>query len=318
MKRLTAIVASVGLTLVLASSAWGHVLDPAVDAATKTQGKLRADIAKQVAKYTSCLVKVAQKCEGKGVFSTSECGLTTGSVSYEPTPGKETQKFQDGIAKCDAKMDLSKKGSDYIGIGCPGDCNAAAGVQSCGTMAAYEASVESTTLASAVKVQLPTLGILVNNACGVDTGAMNQSLPARIDCVADFSKALGKYAAKVFKCQQKCELDFKDKKGNGGPANDGSCLVGSLEPNFVACEQKAFAKLNDPPLSTAKNNVLTVVRSVVNDATEGLFDRFDPTGGPASSPCGSCGNNSREGAEECDGTSDAACPGSCAATCECP
>jgi len=31
-----------------------------------------------------------------------------------------------------------------------------------------------------------------------------------------------------------------------------------------------------------------------------------------------CGNNVREGAEECDGTDDAACPGQCNPNCKCP
>ena len=33
-------------------------------------------------------------------------------------------------------------------------------------------------------------------------------------------------------------------------------------------------------------------------------------------PC--CGNNIKEADEECDGTDDAACPGSCTAFCKCP
>lgn len=32
----------------------------------------------------------------------------------------------------------------------------------------------------------------------------------------------------------------------------------------------------------------------------------------------SCGNNIREGSEECDGTDDAACPGKCKSNCKCP
>src|SRR5262245_41892349 len=110
-KGLAAAIAALLLSSTVASA---HVLDPKID---KVPSKLRADVAKQVTGYTLCLVKAASKCESKGVLSSAECDLATGAVSYEPSPGSETTKFQAAVAKCDDKLDLDKKGTDYVGIG---------------------------------------------------------------------------------------------------------------------------------------------------------------------------------------------------------
>ena len=65
-----------GAILALASGASAHVIDPAVN---KDAFKLRADIAKQVSKYTFCLVKAATTCEKKSPTSAPECGLAAGT-----------------------------------------------------------------------------------------------------------------------------------------------------------------------------------------------------------------------------------------------
>lgn len=305
-----------GAILAFASGASAHVIDPAVD---KDAFKLRADIAKQVSKYTFCLVKAATTCEKKGASSAVECGLTTGTVAFEAVPGKVTEKFQGSIAKCDAKLNLTKKGTDYTGVGCPGDCDSGApGIQQCADLPGFEASVEST-VGNSAKVQLGTLAAAIDGACGIDLGGM-QTDEARIECAQANAKSLSKYAQGLYKCQQKCEVDVKDKKGNGGTTNDGNCLVGSpqVDANFTACESKVLAKVGPTLSPTNSSVVLPLVRAAINEATDGLFNRFDPTGTPESSPCGTCGDNTRAGSEQCDGSDDSACPGSCNADCTCP
>ncbi len=317
MKRLMVVAGAAVLALGSASIARGHVIDPSASTADKALAKLRKDVGKQVGKYTFCLVKAATNCEKGGVSSAPECNLATGAVSFESMGGKYTTKFQDAITKCDSKVNLSKKGTDYQGIGCPGDCNTmAAGLQQCTDMAAFQASALSAT--SGVKSQLGLLQTGIDAACGTDTGAM-QTDQARIDCVANNAAVLVKYAKGLVKCQEKCENDYKDKKGNGGLDNGNSCLSATMgaDPVFTTCDNAALTKAGTlTPVVNAL--VLPALRSTVNDANKGLYDRFDPTCSPSDNPCGTCGDNTREGSEECDGTDDAACAGSCAANCTCP
>lgn len=323
MKKHIAIVTAFGLTLG-AQAALGNVLDPSVDAATKAAAKLRADIAKQVAKYTFCLVKAAQKCEKGGANSGVECNLGTGAVAYEMPAGDATAKFQAAIQKCDDKMALTKKStnpvSDYIAIGCPGDCNTgAAGTQQCADINAFEANVESVT-SSSPKGQLGLLATLIDGGCATDLAIMDNTDEARIDCAADQAKLMSKYAQGVFKCQAKCENDFKNSKGNGGPSNGVECAAGDpgAAQAFKDCVQKGLDKVQ-PKLSPSVAGLVPAINAVVNEATAGLYDRDDPTDvDPAASPCGNCGNATREGAEECDGADDALCPGACTAACACP
>jgi hypothetical protein len=298
----------------IASGALAHVIDPAVD---KDLYKHRADIAKQVSKYTFCLVKAASGCEKKGLNSGVECDLATGLISFSDPSGKIQPKFQAAIAKCDGKLALSKKGTDYIGLGCPGDCGAAAGTQQCADLTAFQASVTGVSATSA-KGQLGALAGAIDASCGLTLGGANTD-EARIDCATDNAKALSKFAAALFKCEQKCELDVKAKIGNGGTTNGDECQVGKpgADMAFTACATAAQTKAAIPDANVVAI-VLPLLKAAVNDATGGLFNRFDPTSTPDASPCGTCGNNTREGAEECDGSSDAACPGSCAAACTCP
>ncbi|HSP98938.1 MAG TPA: hypothetical protein VL049_17080 [Candidatus Dormibacteraeota bacterium] len=308
-----------GAVLAVASVAAANVIDPTVGDAQKADYKLRADVAKQVAKYTFCLVKAATKCEKKGTSSVPECHLNTGAVDFEAMPGDLTAKFQDGIAKCDAKLVLTKKGTDYVGIGCPGDCNAAApGVQQCADMNAFEATVEGTATLADAKVNLGILAAAIDASCATDLGGLPTD-QARIDCAFNNAKALSKYGQGLFKCQQKCELDLKDKKGDGGLTNDPNCLVGVMgsDPAFNTCAASALTKAGT--LSpTVASGVVPLVQVAINTATDGLFNRFDPTSTPDASPCGTCGNATREGAEECDGADAALCPGLCHTDCTCP
>jgi len=318
MKRVMIVAGAAALAL-CGSTVRAHVIDPSVSTADKGLEKLRADIGKQVAKYTFCLVKAASSCEKGGSSSASECNLGTGAVSFEPTGGKYTDKFTAAIAKCDSKVALSKKGSDYQGIGCPGDCGPMTpGLQQCADMAAFQTSTLSPT--TGVRGQLGALAAGIDLACGLDTGAM-QTDQVRMDCVANSAAVLTKYAKSLVKCQSKCETDYKDTKGNGGLDNGDSCAsgAGGADPAFNACDSAAASKAG---LGTLGANMTSIVvaglRSTINDANRGLYDRFDPTGVATDNPCGTCGNNTREGSEECDGTDDAACSGSCASDCTCP
>jgi len=311
------IVGMAAAAMLVASGALAHVIDPN-DKLLKPQFKLRADIAKQVSKYTFCLVKATTTCEKKGENSGVECDLATGTISFVDPTGKVEPKFQAAIAKCDTKIDLDKKGNLYTEIGCPGDCNTgAAGVQECASVDAFQSTVTAVTPASP-KGQLGLLAAAIDLGCSLTLGGANTD-EARIDCVTTNAKLMTKYSQGLFKCQQKCELDVKDKKGNGGTTNGDECMSGlSTDANFLACDTKAGSKvipLMDPNVVGA---VLPLVRAAINTATDGLFNREDPTGTPDSSPCGNCGNVTREGAEECDGADDALCPGACNADCTCP
>jgi len=316
MRKGISFIAAAALTLTT-SAALAHVLDPAVGDTEKANAKLRSDIGSQIAKYTFCLVKAATKCEGKGVNSGVECHLDTGVFDNEANEPGTQQKFQDAIAKCDSKINLTKKGTDYTGIGCPGDCNAAAGTQQCASIAAFQTTITTVTPTSP-KGQLGLLAGAIDAGCAANLGGANTD-EVRIDCVKDAVKLASKYGSTVFKCEGKCEVDFKDTKGNGGPSNGNECLAGTVgvDANLTACVQKTLDKVT-PGLPGALAGLPAALNGVINDATRGLFDRFDPTSTPDASPCGNCGNATREGAEECDGASDAACPGSCAADCTCP
>jgi hypothetical protein len=295
-----------------------------LDAKTAEQ-KLRKDVGKQTTKYIQCVVKAAQKCESNGANSGVECHAATGVVDFAGDPvldpkNKEPGTFTGALGKCDAKFDPSKKGSDYVGIGCPGDCDDVDdGVQQCASMAAFEAITEG----DAVKAQLELLAAGIDAGCNIDTGLGTASTdPVQIACVVNNADTLSRYSKGLGKCYEKCENDYKDKKGNGGPNNDGNCLAGggSADPEFAGCVSDSLAKAEkkNPLSTTVEGIVLGLVNTALNDASDGLYNRFDPAIGPPGNPCGTCGNGFREGAEQCDGGDDALCPGSCSSDCSCP
>lgn len=310
-----------GVTLI-AVSAQGLVLTAKTDAQ-----KHRADIAKQLGKYIDCLSKAAIKCEKKGSTSGVECDLATGMAAGSVDP-KAAAKFTADVAKCDLKKFVpakKQKTSDYDQIGCPGDCDPGTdGIQRCTDLAAYEASVESGANPSGAKVQIGALGVLIETFCAAFVGQPAGTSAAVIDCVGNDAKFLSKYSKGLLKCGEKCEDDYKDKKGNGGPNDDPNCQVGDpgADPNFTAC----LAKKADKHLTKvqAPGNATTVkglIDAALNQAADDLFNKDDPSVDETdmgSLVCSDCGNNTREGIEECDGTDDAACPGSCNSDCTCP
>jgi hypothetical protein len=136
-----------------------------------------------------------------------------------------------------------------------------------------------------------------------------------------WSGVLTKYSKFLGKCYEKCENDYKDKKGDGGGNDDPNCLVTDAgnDPVFDTCASDALTKAQKKVTlgTTVAANVLPLVQGALDDASDGLYNRFDPVN-PGGNPCGTCGDATREGAEECDGADDLACPGSCNANCTCP
>lgn len=93
--------------------------------------------------------------------------------------------------------------------------------------------------------------------------------------------------------------------------DNGATCPARLSANdaFNACDSAALSKAGTLSPTNASITLLAL-RTAINQATRGLYDRFDPTGSPADSPCGNCGNNIREGAEHCDGADLGVC-GAC-------
>jgi hypothetical protein len=292
--------------LLAGAGAQAHVLDKKADKAAFT---LRADVAKQTARYTKCLAKAAAKCEAKGLLSSRECDVVTGALAYEVSPGPETAKFQAALAKCDDKLNLTKKGTLYTEIGCPGDCNSGvAGTQQCADLPAYEAVA-----AAGLRAHLNTRANILDAACA---GEGTPDSEARIDCVAEALAQLAKYGDGLAKCLRKCETDDKGTKGGGAVTNAAVCGVPGGSAEVLACEAKAAGKVTN----TAALAALAFVTQATGSGSAALFNRQDVTDpdSPAGtlSPCGTCGNNAREGTEVCDGTALGTCD-VCAADCTC-
>ncbi len=312
--------------VLLLGGAVAHALE--LDAKSDEQ-KHRKNIAKQVSKYTLCLVKAITKCEEGSGTSAVECHADTGVVDYAgdmtlDPKNKQPGHFQDAIAKCDSKVNLSKKGNFYTTIGCPGDCNAGtAGTQQCANLAAFQASVIGSQTGSS-KNQLGTLAAAIGTACDADVGG-SPTDPALIECGFQNAATLTFYSKGLFKCQEKCENDYKDKKGDGGPNDLPVCNAGNnplKDPNFAACDDAALAKAIAKRGALSPTNAtgtLLAVRAAINMANAGLYDKDNPVEEPDTNVCGNCGNNVREGAEQCDGADNALCGGpACLAACTCP
>jgi hypothetical protein len=321
-RRSWVFVCGIAVLVLTAVSVQGVVLSAKTDAQ-----KHRQDIGKQLGKYIDCLSKAAIKCEKKGSDSGVECDLETGTAAGSVDP-KAAAKFTADVAKCDLKkFDPAKKQktSDYEQIGCPSDCDPGTdGVQRCADLGAYESLVEDGSNPTGVKAQIGLLAFFIEALCSVHVGEPVGTSEAVIDCVANDAKFLGKYAKGVLKCGEKCEGDYKDKKGNGGPNDDPNCRVGDAgaDANFTACltkkADKHLAKVQAPDNATA---VKGAIDDALNGAADDLFNKDDPSVDETdmgSLVCSDCGNNTREGIEDCDGTDDAACSGSCNSDCTCP
>ena len=91
-----------GLLLTTVTAAHAVILDDKTPAQ-----KLRADVAKQLAKYAKCLAGVAKTCEKTGANVGLECNLATGTATL---PADPNGVLAAQVAKCDAKLDFDKKG----------------------------------------------------------------------------------------------------------------------------------------------------------------------------------------------------------------
>jgi hypothetical protein len=263
--------ALVGVAL-LASAAWALILADKSD-----PQKLRKDIQKQQSKYVNCLVKAALKCEGTGnVVAAPECELET-STATPPADAKGT--FAADIAKCVSKVDYTKKlygspASDYDDIGCPGDSVPGGADDPYADLNAYQVGAVANGKVQVDLVSIVLAGV-ANNVCPAGTP------DERNDCGVALAKQIGGYAKLIFKCLGKCENDYKNKKGNGGPTDGPNCLLDAdgSAPNtsgdalFDACVDKARVKAEKKGAFTAPVvGVVSLVHNAINDANIDLFN----------------------------------------------
>jgi len=271
-KRLVAVGAvAVGALLFGATAVWALIL-----VAKTPEQKQRRDIGKQTAKFVVCVVKAALKCEEAGVTAASECNFSNPASSTVPDQ-KAKDNFVEAIAKCEGKLNLAKKGTFYAEIGCPGDSNmGTAGDQPYANLAAFQAGLPDGTYA-----QLNLLTPLIVLACGSPPAAPTD--PAVMQCVADQSAALASYAKRIFKCESKCENDYKDKKGNGGPDDDTArCAAGDAgaDANFELCVNAALTKTNDKFDPDPLPGLVTGVNDALAEANNDLYNECDCAGAP--------------------------------------
>lgn len=258
MKKSIIGLAAVGCAfLLLAGSVSAEIL-----ADKSPEQKHRKDVGKQISKLVLCLVKQSEKCEKKGTSAAQECDLSDPPSSTIADP-KAKQKFIDGIAKCESKLNLTKKGpaSDYTVFGCPGDSDTGTvGDQPYPDMATFGAAISPT-----ARDQLDLLGVILNGLCAGDA-----------DCVLFNIKNGSKYAKGVYKCMAKCENDYKDKKGNGGSFDDpDQCYPnsGNEDPNFAACVTKALDKAQKK--GPIQAGLIAATDAALGDADNDLYNEND-------------------------------------------
>jgi hypothetical protein len=226
--------------------------------------KQRKDIQKQSNKNTLCMAKALVKCEDNGAALAVECNAQNPAASTVPDPDdKIIPKLTADLLKCESKLALSKKSAtgspvnDYTAIGCPGDSVMGGADNPYTDLTAFQAGVGPNT-----RFQLDLLtGIIASqcdtNACTVLQGTIGLA-----------------YAKALLKCIEKCENDYKDKKGNGG----GDDLLTKCSPtggdaNFTACSGKALAKGQAKgPLNPG---VKVAIDSAIADASNDLYNQDD-------------------------------------------
>ena len=235
------------------------------------EAKHRKDVGKQTAKFVACLAKAAIKCEKGGASSGVDCDLSNPPASTHPDPkGKVIPKFLAAIAKCEMKVNLTKKGpaSDYTLFGCPGDSDpVTSGDQPYTDLTDFQAGLSQNT-----RDQLSLLTPAIDILCG----GPNSTDPAVIACTELQANGLLKYAKGVFKCQEKCENDYQNKKGNGGPTDSAAqCAAGDAgaDSNFKDCVNGVLAKAQKKGALIA--GLVTAVNAAVNKATNDLYNQND-------------------------------------------
>lgn len=215
--------------------------------------KLRADVAKQVAKYAKCLAGVAKSCEKTGVNVGLECNLATGTATL---PADPNGVLAVQVAKCDAKLDFDKKGptgnpsvQNYELLGCP----RFGGGPRLADMNALEDD------AAFLKTRM---GTYVGTVASVSGCTDNQS------CATDAKILLDLYFG-ILKCETACENDYSNRKGNGGPTDSTSQCTGA-DPAVQACMNRVVAKYivkaaDWPVRDFAALTVVTDLNAITND-----------------------------------------------------
>jgi hypothetical protein len=239
--HLSSLVAVAGM--LLAGAAQGLVLEE-----TSEDKKLRQDIGKQLTNLAYCYGKAWQKCEKKTDPFTNSCSLVTGQTDLDPnSPGDLSGKFAADIAKCETKVDFLKKAktlnatTGYEAIGCRGDSDSGTpGEQPFADLTSYEAG--SKTLLRSTAGQLGLIPGL--SGCDPESDDADKCVTTLVKTFSVFTKAIGT-------CSWKCENDYRDKKGNGGPNDDDNCSIDlgyattspTPDPNMTVCADKALAKM---------------------------------------------------------------------------
>lgn len=238
----------------------------------KTEAQaIRADISKQIAGFTACMVKANLACESSGVWDAQECDLGTGTAT---APGDAKGKYAGDIAKCVSKLNYLKKNKTYTdsgayeAIGCPGDSDSnVAGKQRYQNMTKFQSAAVAvvrasvTTLGAVLPIYLtgvdhnPGGPPILDPDCSPADPTNPKDLAAANKCVAGYAGLLGKWTAAVQKCIADCENDYQGKKGNGGAEDvdpsvncglettKGTTAAVGADPVFKACVEKSYAGL---------------------------------------------------------------------------
>jgi hypothetical protein len=248
--KTTALVA--GLLLVTRSTAFGVVFDDRTPAQ-----KVRADVGKQIAGYLKCLGRAALACEKTGGSPASECTVETGAVV---APADPKGKFAAAIAKCDAKLDFDRKAPNgstsaqsYELIACP---SYGSGLQ----------FADMDQFQSFARLLKPVIDDLIGSMPFLSGCSDARWCAAEAKVLLDFVNALGK-------CEQLCENDYKDTKGNGGPTDDLVQCDAAGDPRAALCLDKATDKFLDKaeawPFGTV---VVSQLVPMIDDLNDDLFN----------------------------------------------
>jgi hypothetical protein len=220
--------------------------------------KLRADVAKQVAGYTKCLVTAVLNCEKTGISPSPECDLESATAA---APADPKGKLAPAIAKCDAKLDYDRKGpkgnssvENYELIGCPTGSN---------NRPRFADMDEFEGIASRAKREIDAIASVVPAVSGcTDTEGCIQA-----------AKVIASYAAAFGRCQTSCENDYKDKKGDGGPDDDPLRCGPTGDPAAVACIDKAADKfVRKTATWSLADAVRSAVEATIDTQTDALFN----------------------------------------------
>ncbi|MBY0278825.1 hypothetical protein K2Z84_26110 [Candidatus Binatia bacterium] len=215
--RTTALAAA----LLLTAGSAAHAL---VLAEKSPAQKLRADIGKQMTGYVKCLGRAYVACEKTGTQTGTECTLATGTAAPSADP---KGKFANAVAKCDAKLDFTKKAprdltslESYRLLGCPRF-----------TLPFQLSGLEQ--LQQAFLLLKPALDDIIPTNMPAASGCNDgKSCAVAAQAVLDFLDALNR-------CELSCEEDYANKRGDGGTTDNLTRCDATGDPNAQACITRA-------------------------------------------------------------------------------